>query len=117
MAAILLPVAEWPTAHTLTLATTWTRCDLDPRTEVVTVDNEDISIAVYVAFDKMGLPASVQSPTDGGAVGSSRIRVPAGVARAFRVKAIRGDGVSAAIYVASASGTPTCTVIQELGPA
>lgn len=118
MAAIALsPVAEFPTGYKHTLDTVWQAFTLDPRCEVVTIHNEDASIAVYVAFDKMGLPASVESPADDGAVGTHRFKVPAGEARAWRVRESRRDGISGSVYVAAASGTPVCVVGQELGPA
>jgi hypothetical protein len=119
MAAVpLSPVTEFPTVYKGAAEATWTQHTIDPRTEVVTIDNEDASIVLYVAFDKMGPAASVESPAQGGTVGAtSRARVPAGTARAFRVRSLRGDKITGSVYVASASGTPTYTVTQELGPA
>ena len=118
MAAInLSPVAEFPSGYTHTLDTVWQAFTLDPRTEVVSVSNEHGTIGVYVAFDSMGLPATVETPADNGAVGSHRFLVPAGVTRAWRVKSVSGASCTDAVYVAGVSGTPVCTVAQELGPA
>ena len=119
MAAVTLsPLASYPSGYAHTLGTTWQELVLDPRSRCITVENRDASIAIRVAFDSMGDPASAETPTDGGAVGTHYSTVPAGGSRVYR---LREDGTdrhtSGSVFVASASGTPVCYVEQAKGPA
>jgi len=115
---VLHPLAAFPSGYTHTCDTVWQKLDLDPRSRVVTVENRDASSDLYVAFDKMGIPASAEEPADNGAVGTHYSTVPASQTRVYR---LREDGTprdaAASIYIAGASGTPVAYVEQSKGPA
>lgn len=114
MAAIsLVGMTTFPNGHTATAATTWQEFALDPRAKAVTVHNEDDTIKLYVAFDNMGTD-NAEQPADGGAVGTHRLPLPAGQSRRWEVRDESGVATTGSVFVASASGTPTYTVEQEL---
>jgi len=119
MAAVILsPLASYPSGYTHTLATTWQEFVTDPRSRVITVENRHASIDIYVAFDSMGDPASPETPTDGGAVGTHYSTVPAGGSRVYRLREDNtGRHTSGSVFIAGASGSPVCYVEQAKGPA
>lgn len=110
MAAIDLRAAPIPTVYTFTAATTWQEIQLPPRCRA-TVSVE--SANGYLGFEKNGTVSSPEEPTDGGAVGTHRVKFSQDTLVTFRVAPITDYRNGQSIFVAAASGTPTASVVLE----
>lgn len=111
----LAGMATFPNGHSATAADadTWQAFTLDPAAVAVTVHNEDDTNGLYIAFDNMGT-ANAEQPTDGGAVGTHRIPLPAGTAKRWDIRSRSTQRVATTIFIARAAGTPAYTVEQEI---
>lgn len=113
MAAIDLTAADttpWGVT-TASVGTTWQEYQLPSWCRVVTVKGD---AALYVAWDKMGLPSGTpEEPADGGAVGTHRYPVAANAALAVPIRDHSRDEATASIFVAAQSGTATVNLVVQ----
>jgi hypothetical protein len=101
MAAIdLTEATAYPIIYSGTGAATWQAFTLPPDAGKVTVINDGSTDPVYAVGDKGGAPAGVETPTDGGAVGTHRITIPAGQGIEVTRRGINTPQATGSVYVA-----------------
>lgn len=103
MAAIdLRQATAYPIVYSGTGAATWQAFTLPADSGKVTLINEAGAGTLYGIGDKGGAPAGVETPTDGGAVGTHRIPVPAGQGIEIMRRGVVGTLATSAVFVAGA---------------
>ena len=107
MAAINLtaaPVSPW-VYRAASVGTTWQEFQLPIWATAVVVTP---SASSRVAFNRAGVPASAETPADGGAVGSHYQTVAANASYSF---GLIGSVAATKIYVAAATGTADIEIL------
>jgi len=110
MAAINLRDAPIPTVYTFSAETTWQEVQLPPRCRV-TVQIK--GAGGYLAFKANGDPASPETPSDGGAVGTHRVSITQDSLTTYRSAPITSYRTGQSVFIASQSGTRTAEVVLE----
>ena len=101
MAAIdLRSATAYPIVYSGTGAATWQAFTLPPDAGKVTVINEGTTDPIFAVGDKGGAPAGVETPTDGGAVGTHRVRVPQSQGIELMRRGINTKGATSSVFIA-----------------
>ena len=101
MAAIdLRSSTVYPIIYSGTGAATWQAFTLPADAGKVTLINEGTTDPVFAVGDKGGAPAAYDTPTDGGAVGTHRVRVPAGQGLEIMRRGVNTPLSTSSVYVA-----------------
>lgn len=109
-------ITDYPWFWTGSLGTTWQGFTLPPGCGKITVINEHASQAVYVAGDKAGVPASAETPADGGAVGTHRGKVSAGATVEFMRRGVNEALATSAWFMAGSGASTSVTLVLEPRP-
>lgn len=114
MAAIdLSAITDYPWFWTGTVGVTWQAFTLPANCGKVTVINEHATQAVYIAGDKAGVPSAVETPADGGAVGTHRGKVSAGATVEFMRRGVSEPLATTSLFLAgSGAGTNVSLVLE-----
>jgi hypothetical protein len=95
----LRSATSWPIVYSGTGAATWQQFQLPADAGKVTVINDGSTDPISAVGDKGGAPAAYESPADGGALGTHRIRVPAGAAFEIMRRGVNTPAATASAFI------------------
>lgn len=117
MAAVdLSDLTDYPWPHSGSLGTTWQAFTVPGDCGKFTVINEHATQAIYVAGDKAGVPATPETPADGGAVGTHRAKVSAGATVEFMRRGTNEPKATSTIFLAGSGAATGYTLVLEPRP-
>lgn len=118
MAAIdLSDLTDYPWHYTGTAGATWQEFILPPGCGKYTITNEHATQAIYHASDKAGVPgAGVETPADGGAVGTHRGKVAAGAVIEYQRRGVSEPLATSSLFIAASGAGTGYTLTLEPRP-